>query len=173
MTTRRVFTHAALLSTTPPKPENLRDMAKRVFEAINNQREHAGAAHLIWSESLADAAREQSVNMMQRGFFSHVDPMRGDLVARLQARGIPWLRCGENLFTEKGHIEPVWTAVVEWMHSPGHKQNLLQPEFTHSGVGIARSSEARYYMTQIFTRPLPKRAVHASLRLHGDIRRVA
>lgn len=159
--TRRIFTHAALWLTTPAKPPNIRDMEKRLFDAINNQRGHAGIADLIWSEPLANAAREQSANMLQRGFFSHVDPIRGDLAARLQASGIQWLRCGENLFTEKGHIEPVWTAVVEWMHSPGHKQNILQPEFTHSGIGIARSPDAKYFMTQIFTRPAAKAPVPA------------
>ncbi|MDQ6699301.1 MAG: CAP domain-containing protein [Acidobacteriota bacterium] len=151
--TRRVFTQGALLFTAPAKPANLRDMEKRVFDAINNQRGHAGIADLIWSSALADAAREQSGNMMERGFFAHVDPLRGDLAMRLNAGGIGWIRCGENLFTEKGYIEPVWTAVVEWMHSPGHKQNILEAEFTHSGVGIARSDDARYFMTQVFTRP--------------------
>ncbi len=164
--TRRAFTQAALWFTSA-KPANLRDMEKRVFEAINNQREHAGIADLIWSDALANAALEQSKNMMERGFFAHVDPIRGDLAKRLDGGGIEWSRCGENLFTEKGYIEPVWTAVVEWMHSPGHKQNLLEPEFTHSGVGIARSAEARYFMTQIFIAPPRKPAVRQPARRPG------
>ncbi|MDQ6706724.1 MAG: hypothetical protein M3Z85_12195, partial [Acidobacteriota bacterium] len=60
--TRRVFTHAALLLNSPAKPANLRDMEKRVFDAINNQRVHEGIANLIWSVALAVAAREQSKN---------------------------------------------------------------------------------------------------------------
>ena len=159
--TRRVFAHAALLLNAPAKLANLRDMEKRVFDAINNQRGHVGIADLIWRDALANAAREQSKNMLERGFFAHVDPIRGDLAMRLNASGIEWMRCGENLFSEKGYIEPVWTAVVEWMHSPGHKQNILEAEFTHSGVGIVRSDEARYFMTQIFTRPPRKTAAPA------------
>jgi len=137
------------------KPADLPAMEKRVFDAVDNQRGHIGAANLIWSDELAAAARAQSVNMMERDFFAHVDPVRGDLAARLNGAGIKWVRCGENLLTEMGYIEPVWTAIVEWMHSPGHKQTLLDPGYTHSGVGIARNDEGRYWITQIFIVPPP------------------
>ncbi len=153
--TRRSFAGSLLLAVSP-KREDLRGMEKRVFDAIDNQREHIGVARLIWSDELAAAARAQSVNMMDRDFFAHVDPVQGDLAARLSSAGIRWVRCGENLFTETGYIEPVWTAIVEWMHSPGHKQTLLDPAFTYSGVGIARNAEGRYWMTQIFIVPPPE-----------------
>ncbi len=159
--TRRIF--AALFFPAFSRAETLREMEKRLFDAVNNQRGHIGVADLIWNDALADAARVQSVNMMERGFFAHVDPLRGDLAARLDSAGVRWLRCGENLFTEMGFIEPVWTAIVEWMHSPGHKESLLEPDYTHSGVGIARTAEARYFMTQIFTKPLPNARINARM----------
>ena len=37
-----------------------------------------------------------------------------------------------------------------WMNSPGHKANILKPEFTHIGVGYLTGGEYRTYWTQMF-----------------------
>jgi uncharacterized protein YkwD len=155
--TRRSFSAASLLLAASPKAQDLRAMEKRVFALANNQRWAMNVPALIWSDAVAAAAREHSTNMMTRGFFSHQDPERGDLAARLNAGGIRWMRCAENIFREWGYIEPVWTAIVEWMHSPGHKQNLMEAAFTHSGVGIAMSGREEYFMAQIFVVPVVAR----------------
>lgn len=91
--------------------------------------------------------------MMERGFFSHIDPLRGPLSARLHAAGIQWIRCGENIFREQGLDDPPDAAVEGWMKSPAHRESLLDPLFTQTGVGIAISPDTEYFITQIFIRP--------------------
>jgi uncharacterized protein YkwD len=94
------------------------------------------------------------MNMMDRGFFSHIDPVRGALSARLRAAAIEWSRCGENIFREQGMEDPPDAAMEGWMKSPAHRHSLLDPLFTETGVGIAISPDTEYFITQDFIRPL-------------------
>jgi uncharacterized protein YkwD len=90
-------------------------------------------------------------------FPGHNDPERGSVSDRLNAAGFPWSRCGENIFSERGYEDPVHFAVVSWWYSPGHKENLLNPEFTETGVGVAEGADGTFFVTQIFvhTAPVP------------------
>ncbi len=136
-----------------PISDPLRALARKVFDKVNRQRRLHGLHELAWSDALAEQARRQSANMMERGFFSHIDPVRGALATRLNAGGIRWSRCGENIFREQGMEEPADEAVEGWMKSPPHRESLLDPLFTQSGVGIAISPDTEYFITQDFIRP--------------------
>lgn len=135
-----------------PADDALGALAQKVLAAANRERRARGLDELVWDDALADQAVQQSTNMMERGFFSHLDPVRGVLSARLNASGIRWVRCGENLFRERGLDDPPQAAVEGWMTSPGHRAAILDPLFTHSGVGIAVSPDTEYFITEIFTR---------------------
>jgi uncharacterized protein YkwD len=131
----------------------LERLNRKVFALANRQRRLHGLHDLAWNDVLAKQARVQSTNMMERGFFAHDDPVRGGLPARLHAAGIPWIRCGENIFREQGLDDPPDAAVDGWMKSPAHRESLLDPLFTQTGVGIAISPDTEYFITQIFIRP--------------------
>jgi uncharacterized protein YkwD len=137
-----------------PAPDDpLRSLELKVFTAVNRQRQLRGLHQLEWSEPLVEQARIHSLNMMERGFFSHLDPVRGATAARLSSAGIGWSRSGENIFREKGTEDPAGDAVEGWMKSPGHRQSMLDPLFTQTGVGIAISPDTEYFITEIFIRP--------------------
>ena len=145
---------AALIPVRPPKADNpLRPLEVKVFALANRQRRLHGLHALEWTDTLAEQARLQSLNMMERFFFSHIDPLRGSLSARLNTAGIQWVQCGENIFREKGMSDPASEAVEGWMKSASHRKSLLDPVFTHSAVGIAISPDTEYFITQIFLRP--------------------
>ena len=131
----------------------LRVLTRKVFDKVNRQRRLHGLRELAWNDAVAVQARLQSLNMMERGFFGHADPLRGSLASRLSRAGIRWNRCGENIFREKGMEEPAYEAVEGWMRSPAHRDSILDPLFTQSGVGIAISFDTEYFITQIFVRP--------------------
>jgi uncharacterized protein YkwD len=86
-------------------------------------------------------------------FFAHSDPVRGPLGARLHAAKIGWSRCAENIFREQGMDDPADAAIDGWMSSPPHRRSVLDPQFTHTGVGIAISPDTEYFITQEFIRP--------------------
>jgi uncharacterized protein YkwD len=129
------------------------DFARRIFDKINDLRVARGAAALVWNPAVAACAEEQSRRKVLLRFPGHVDPERGDVAMRLRTAGIAWGRCGENLFMEKGWEDPVNFAVVFWWYSPGHQENLLRPEYTQSGVGVARGEDGVYFVAQIFINP--------------------
>lgn len=128
-------------------------LAKRTFAEVNERRVDAGLKRLQWDDHLAAAAREHALNMAGRGFFGHEDPELGGPGERLKRRGYIWSMCAENIFQEQGYPNPVEKAVEGWMSSQGHRQNILQPVLTHSGVGVASTGDDRLYFVQLFAIP--------------------
>ena len=157
MMTRRSVLQLAAAGTAgfgKVSPTEEHDFTRRIFSRINELRELHGAGALRWSDSVAECARQQSVRKVQLRFPGHEDPERGGVAERLHAAGIGWARCGENLFMERGWEDPVNFAVVFWWYSPGHQENLLNPNYAESGVGLALAADGAWFVTQIFlTRP--------------------
>jgi uncharacterized protein YkwD len=140
--------------------EPLASIEQRVFKAINFQRvSHTaiGAGPLLWSEQLALTSRVHSARMLEARFFGHEDPKYGDLRARLAAAGLEYSHCGENVFRERNYEDPASIAVVEWMYSEPHRQNLLMPEYIYTGVGAALGEDGTVAVTQQFLTPAPSR----------------
>jgi uncharacterized protein YkwD len=134
-------------------PDDQGDCEGRIFRKINELRVARSAGALVWSDTLAACAREQSRRKAALRFPGHVDPERGDVAQRLNAAGVRWVRCGENLFQERGWDDPANLAVVFWWYSAGHQENLLTPEYRESGIGVARGADGTYFVTQIFVDP--------------------
>jgi uncharacterized protein YkwD len=59
-------------------------------------------------------------------------------------------RAGENV--AEGQRTPA-EAIVGWMQSPGHKGNILHPDYTKIGVGLATGKSGKMYWTQVFAKP--------------------
>lgn len=79
------------------------------------------------------------------------DGPRGEQVSdRLAAARIGWRGCGENVAYSLGHPDPARIMVEGWMNSPGHRSNILNASFTHSGLGVALDKDGAYYGTQVF-----------------------
>jgi uncharacterized protein YkwD len=122
---------------------HLPEVERRIFELTNGERRRAGLAALSPEPTLEATARAQSDDMIRRGFFDHVNPdgeAPEDRVASRHRRLIGLV--GENLWEGKGYSahDPAELAreiVQAWMKSPGHRANILRPESTHLGVGVA------------------------------------
>ena len=127
------------------------DDERRTFDLINAERQRRGRRPLVWDGSLTRVARYHSQNMAREGFFNHVDRDGLDLSGRaelLDVRG--WKALGENIAYNQGYPDPSAFAVERWMISDKHRENILNGEFTHAGLGIARSSDGRVFFTQVF-----------------------
>ena len=124
-------------------------LERRAFDAINTERARYGLAPLVWDADLLRMARLHSEKMARLNFFDHEGP-DGDLPARARQSGVRWRSLAENIALNQGYSDPVALAVEQWMHSAGHRDNILRRIFTHSAIGIARSSDGRVYLTQVF-----------------------
>jgi uncharacterized protein YkwD len=169
-------------TTAPVAAATWSDVEKRILELTNQARRQAHAAPLAADDGLHACATAQSNDMLERNFFDHVNPSGedpSDRVARIHRQMIG--TTGENIW--KGGGSPLANRpdladkiFADWMHSPHHRENILRPEFTHLGVGVAiRGVEIR--ATQSFGKvrafldvPLPATVPAGSpvdLRMHG------
>lgn len=131
-------------------PAIARDEAE-VRQRINEIRQERGLNQLRDNERLAQVARNYSQKMARKNFFSHTSPDGDTSAQRVRSAGIFYLVMGENLFKSTNFPKPVPLAVEGWMDSPGHRENILHPEYTQTGVGIWREGNT-YYITQLFMR---------------------
>jgi uncharacterized protein YkwD len=106
---------------------------------LNEQRARYGRAPLRSELRLQLAAQRYVGDMVERRFFDHVDP--GGLAPedRILMAGYPahnaWT--GENLAYGTGPEGAPAEIVDRWMHSAGHKDNILRATFTEIGIGVA------------------------------------
>ncbi|WP_185961251.1 CAP domain-containing protein [Telmatospirillum sp. J64-1] len=150
------------LARPPDGMRIVESLEARVLDLTNQQRRGEGTAEageLAPDEGLRRVARAHALDMLERDFFAHHDPSgRGpdERVALLDRRFIGG--SGENLFQAVGSFdaesERIAATVVEGlMESPGHRRNMLDPEFTLLGVGAATAGD-RLYVVQVFGRPM-------------------
>jgi uncharacterized protein YkwD len=127
------------------------DLEKAAFQLINQKRAELGLPALHWSDKIANLARQHSLYMADYKFFSH-QGLNGQLIdERATDLGIEkWKAISENIAFNKGYINPVEFAVERWMQSASHRQNLLNPRWQQSGIGVAITSDGAYYFTQVF-----------------------
>jgi len=106
--------------------------AATVFDLVNRARLDAGFDPLAWSPGLAEVAAGHAREMYLEGYFSHRSPATGTVGDRLEAAGITYSRAGENLA-----LASTPTQVHEGlMGSPGHRENILRPEFRRVGLAV-------------------------------------
>jgi len=148
------------LQPTPPRPSfdpprDERQAEEQLLALLNRDRNRAGAGALQELPELSRVARSHSTEMRDRGYFAHVSPRTGRLVDRAEDAGIAYRRIGENIAVG-GSVEEAQEAL---MRSPGHRMNLLDPEFSHVGVGVAFDVDSqgrrRVFVTENFLVPPP------------------
>jgi uncharacterized protein YkwD len=84
--------------------------------------------------------------MLARGYFSHVTPDGKDPFDRLRAEGVRFLNAGENLALARN----LAMAHQGLMDSPGHRANILRPQFGRVGIGIVDAGRYGLMVTQNF-----------------------
>ena len=126
---------------------------RRAFQLINEERQRRGLRPLVFDGALTRLARYHSESMARGGFLSHTDRQGLDLRGRADALGLHgWKALGENIAYNQGYNDPTAFAVERWMISEKHRENILNDEYTHAGLGVARASDGTYYFTQVFMR---------------------
>lgn len=132
---------------------NLSNDEYQIHYLINNERRQKGLTDLYWDEDLARLARTYSREMARESFFSHYDRDGNSVVERAEGADIRgWSKIGENLFLCEGYNDFDVLAVRGWMNSPEHRRNILDRQFTTTGIGVAETRDGRVYITQVFTR---------------------
>ena len=95
---------------------------------------------------LTEVARKHSTDMFVRGYFAHDTPEGRDPFDRMRAADVRFLTAGENLALARS----VPIAHTGLMNSPGHRANILRPEFGRVGIGIMDGGMRGLMVTQNF-----------------------
>ena len=121
--------------TLPFKVENTRprpDLEKQMLDLVNEERVAAGLKPLQADPELTEVARRHSADMFARGYFSHDTPDGRTPFDRMRDANVRFLTAGENLAL----APTIPVAHTGLMNSPGHRANILRPQFGRVGIGV-------------------------------------
>ncbi len=111
---------------------------------LNAQRRAHGLHPLRMDSKLGRAASGHAHDMVTRHFFDHNSPGGATFAARIKRTG--WTRSrrsytiGENIGWGGGSLATPRSMVYAWMHSAGHRANILARSFRMIGIGIANGA---------------------------------
>ncbi len=133
---------------TPSVPEvkSLSADENKMLELMNAERKKAGLKPLENDMRLVDLSRKKSKDMIDKNYFGHTSPTYGTPFDALKNNGITYRYAGENL----AGAPTVERAHTGLMNSPGHRANILNPNFTHIGIGIVDGGPYGKMYTQTF-----------------------
>jgi uncharacterized protein YkwD len=125
--------------------------ARFLFEAANRERTSRGLRPLAWDDSLALAAERHAELMAKEKSLEHQLPGEPPLQQRANAAGARFSRVAENIAVGQDAEE----IQSSWMHSPGHRANILDPELTAVGIAVVPAAGNRLYAAEDFARQVP------------------
>lgn len=131
-----------------PADQNLSGLnaqEREMVEYVNQERAKAGLAPLQVDLDLARVARIKSQDMVDNGYFDHNSPTYGSPFEMMRSFGISYRAAGENIAKNRSVIG----AHTALMNSEGHRANILNPNFTHMGIGIVENG-GMVTVTQMF-----------------------
>ncbi len=129
------------ISDDPSKSSNTSFYAgveDEILAQLNDLRQSKGLNPLKKSSQLAAGARIRAKEMYDYNYFAHTRPDGGswDSVFKLDIKLSNYSRLGENLVKMVGS-SPEATAIMNlWINSPGHYANMVNPDYTHVGIGV-------------------------------------
>jgi uncharacterized protein YkwD len=131
------------LQDARPRP----DLEARMLELVNQERRQHQLPPLKPDPELVVVARAHSQDMLARGYFSHVSPEGESLRERMKRDKVRYLVAGENLA-----LAPDLKVAHEGlMDSPGHRANILRPQFGHVGIGVLDGGRHGLMVTQNYS----------------------
>ena len=134
-----------------------------MFDSANRERVALQLQPLKWDDALAQAARQHALLMAKENILEHQLPGELPLAQRASQAGAHFSRVGENIA-----LGPQ-AAVIHtgWMHSPGHRANILDVHFTSLGVAVVEGHGGELYAVEDFS------AAVASLSFQEQEQKVA
>jgi uncharacterized protein YkwD len=104
----------------------------KMLELINMERAKEGLKPLKADREETLVARAHSKDMFARGYFAHVNPEGKDPFDRMKAAKVKFRTAGENLAL----AQTLQIAHTNLMNSPGHRANIMNPQYKRVGIGI-------------------------------------
>ncbi|MEU5130422.1 sigma-70 family RNA polymerase sigma factor [Streptomyces mobaraensis] len=142
----RTTARSAAKAPAPSKGDVGGSLQQQVTAIVNAERAKAGCSPVRLNALLTQAAQGHSDDMAARNFFDHTNPDGKGPGDRITAVGYRWSTYGENI--AYGQQTPA-SVMDTWMHSSGHRANILNCSFDEIGVGINNAPGGPRW-TQVF-----------------------
>lgn len=145
----------------PPPASASAEVAAQVLRLVNEARSQprrcgdrsfGAAGPLQLDAQLGEAAARHAAEMARHSYMAHEGRDGSSPDQRITRTGYRWRSVGENVAAGQPSAAEV---VRDWVASPVHCANLMNPGFTEMGIAYAvnNGSESGIYWTQTFGRP--------------------
>src|SRR5580704_13924678 len=121
-----------------------------LFDYANHERSAQGLPPLKWDNALARAAQKHAIVMAQQGTLSHQFPGESSLPSRAALSGVRYVWLAENV--AEGPSAQVIHA--QWVKSPNHRANLLDPDMDSIGIAVAERN-GTWFAVEDFSKAKP------------------
>lgn len=108
------------------------DFQSQVVSLVNAERKKAGLPALKSDALLTKVAMAKAKDMDENNYFSHTSPTYGSPFDMMRQFGVSYSYAGENIASGQKTPQEVMNA---WMNSQGHRENILNKNYTKIGVG--------------------------------------
>ena len=127
--------------------KELESLSYAVLAKVNAHRLVNNLSELKLNIDLSKIARGKSAAMAQGGEFGHAgfNVVRAGQIKKI----IPFRRAGENLAFNTNEADPAARAVKMWQESPSHLANMERPEYSITGIGVAKSVNGQKESAQL------------------------
>lgn len=134
-------------------PDILTEQAKEIIKLTNQIRSRLNLGLLAENSLLNQAAAAKTEDMLIKQYFSHSGPDNRSLANWLKDSGYNYKFAGENLALGFASAAEV---VNGWSRSKTHYNNIIDPQFSEIGVGLAAGLYHDYdttFVAQLFGAP--------------------
>ena len=134
---------AASISSSPTSP-----VQREMLALINANRRRGGCGPLTTDRRLVNAANGHAYEMARYSYFGHESRDGEGSGDRMTDAGYDWSRYGENI--ARGQTS-VYQVVDGWMHSPVHRENIMDCRLDQMGIGLAFAGRRPYWVQDFAT----------------------
>lgn len=119
---------------------------EETLKLVNEYRKQNGLEELQPLFKLQEVSKIKAKDLVENEYFSHTSEKLGTPFEMLEQNGIDYATAGENL---AGNITPE-KAAEAWIHSPSHKENILDEKFNYTGICVMESPIYGKVFVQLF-----------------------
>jgi len=129
----------------PASQEEMSSEEALLLKLVNDERTKNGLRPLQPMPELNRLARLKSEDIVRYGYFSHTSPTYGSFAKMVYDAGVRFYSVGENLAKGRSATH----AFYMFLGSSGHRANMLNGSFTHTGIGVVHDQYG-VVVTQLF-----------------------
>lgn len=165
-----VFSPKPLRGPAQSSPSGSLTRAGVILWTNRNREQNGGLAPLKENAKLDAAAQVKLKDMFARQYFEHVSPDGNGPAELAKQQGYSYVLIGENLAL--GDYKDDQALLTAWMNSPGHRANILKPQYQDIGVAVGKGmyeGQETWLAVQEFGKPSSScPAVDSNLKLEMD-----